>query len=121
MRDYLAAVSAALALGPPPELDEAAELLHAAVTQERTIYTFGNGACAALAAHMATDLGKSLDRSVRIHSLVDNAALLTAYANDRDYECVFEEQLRALLRAGDVVIGLSGSGASPNVLKELLL
>lgn len=119
MSDYVAEVCAALAQGPPRELEAAAELLHSAVKDERTIYTFGNGACAALAAHIATDLGKGLKSGVRIHSLVDNAALLTAYANDRSYECVFEEQLRTLLRPGDVAFGISGSGTSPNVLVAL--
>jgi len=120
-RDYYADLAAALAQGPPPELDDAAGLLHDAVAAGRAIYTFGNGASAALASHMATDLGKGLSRDapVRIVSLVENAPLLTAYANDRNFECVFVEQLRILLRPGDVAIGISGSGASANVVDAL--
>ncbi len=117
MSEYFTAVAGALADGPPAALEEAVTLVHDAVRADRTIYTFGNGACAALAGHMATDLGKSL--RVRIVSLVESSSLLTAYANDHDYDCVFEQPLRALLRPGDVAFGLSGSGTSPNVLNAL--
>jgi D-sedoheptulose 7-phosphate isomerase len=117
--DYFAAVAGALADGPPPELGRAVDLVHDAVRADATIYTFGNGACAALAGHIATDLGKGLDGRVHVVSLVENSSLLTAYANDRDYECVFEQPLRSLLRPGDVAFGLSGSGRSLNVLRAL--
>lgn len=113
MSDYFATLRDALSLGPPPELEQAAELLRGA----NVVYTFGNGACAALAGHMATDLGKGA--GLRVVSLVENAALLTAYANDHDYDCVFEQPLRALLRPDDVAFGLSASGRSPNVLAAL--
>lgn len=119
MSDYFTAVAGALAGGPPPELERAVELVHEAVAADRTIYTFGNGACAALAGHMATDLGKGLGGKVHVVSLVENSALLTAYANDHDYDCVFEQPLRSLLRKGDVAFGLTGSGRSPNVLRAL--
>ena len=119
MSEYVAAVAAALAAGPPPELDRAVDLLHGAVQGGNVVYTFGNGACAALAGHVATDLGKGLGGRVRVVSLVENSTLLTAYANDHDYECVFEQPLRALLRSGDVAFGLSASGGSANVLNAL--
>jgi D-sedoheptulose 7-phosphate isomerase len=111
--EYFATLRDALSLGPPPELAEAAGVLRDA----GVVYTFGNGACAALAGHIATDLGKGA--GIRVVSLVENASLLTAYANDHDYDCVFEQPLRALLRAGDVAFGLSASGRSPNVLAAL--
>ena len=119
MSEYFAAVAGALASGPPPELERAVDLLHAAVESGNVVYTFGNGACASLAGHMATDLGKGLGGRVHVVSLVENSALLTAYANDHDYDCVFEQPLRSLLRAGDVAFGLSGSGRSTNVLNAL--
>lgn len=96
-----------------------------------TLYVFGNGACAALAAHMATDLGKGTapdliagvapvsQHRLRVLSLADNTALLTAYGNDLDFTAVFVQQLRNLLRAEDTVLGLSASGSSPNVLAAL--
>lgn len=116
--EYFDELKAALDAGPPPALDAAAGLLHDAVVRGRAIYTFGNGASAALASHIATDLGKGLapHGRVRVTSLVDNAALLTAYANDRNYECVFVEQLRVLVQPGDVALGISGSGSSANVV-----
>ena len=118
-REYYDGLVAALEAGPPAELEDAAALLHEAVLAGAAIYTFGNGACAALASHMATDLGKALSPRVRVVSLVDNSALMTAYANDQDYECVFAEPLCGLLRAGDVALGISASGSSANVLAAL--
>jgi D-sedoheptulose 7-phosphate isomerase len=113
MSEYIAQIVRALDLGVPPELEQAADVLRNA----GVIYTFGNGACAALAGHIATDLGKGA--GLRVVSLVENASLLTAYANDQDYDCVFEQPLRALLRPGDVAFGLSASGGSSNVLNGL--
>jgi D-sedoheptulose 7-phosphate isomerase len=111
--EYFVQISRALDLGPPPELEQAAEILREA----NVVYTFGNGACAALAGHMATDLAKAA--GLRVVSLVENAALLTAYANDHDYDCVFEQPLRALLQPRDVALGLTASGRSTNVLNAL--
>ena len=117
--------------GPPDELDEVAALIWEAALGGRVVYTLGNGASAALASHMATDLGKGtahdhgLDPQqpsglrLRVVSLTDNSALLTAYGNDVGYEYTFVEQLRNLLQKGDVVIGISGSGSSPNVLRAM--
>jgi len=105
-------------------------LEHAFETGHR-IFTLGNGASAALASHMACDLGKGTASDVgqgihdaglarlKVISLVDNVALLTAISNDVSYQDVFVEQLKNLLEAGDVVIGISGSGGSPNVLRAL--
>jgi D-sedoheptulose 7-phosphate isomerase len=111
--EYFAQIMRALDLGPPPELEQAANVLRNA----GVIYTFGNGACAALAGHIATDLGKGA--GMRVVSLVENASLLTAYANDHDYDCVFEQPLRALLRPDDVAFGLSARSRSPNVSAAL--
>jgi D-sedoheptulose 7-phosphate isomerase len=121
-----------LAEGPPAEIAQIADRLHEAVVNNQKVFAFGNGACAALAAHMACDLGKGsasdlsapstqlpASQRLRIISLPDNSALMTAYGNDVDYESVFVEPLKNLLDAGDVVIGLSGSGSSPNVLRAM--
>lgn len=128
---YYGALSAALAAGPPPELDAVTELLYSAMLAGNTVYTMGNGASAALASHMACDLGKGtaidLGESatevgpprLRIVSLPDNVALLSAYGNDVAYESVFVEPLKNLLRHDDVVMAISGSGSSPNVLRAL--
>ncbi|WP_439692122.1 D-sedoheptulose-7-phosphate isomerase [Curtobacterium sp. SP.BCo] len=116
---------------PVEDLTRIADVLVDAHRDGRTVFVFGNGACAALASHMAADLAKSLaptrqadplapvpDR-LRILALTDNAAMMTAVGNDFDHDDVFLEQLRVLLRAGDVVFGLSASGASPNVIRAL--
>ena len=85
------------------------------------IFVFGNGGSSATASHMACDLGKNtavdgLPR-LRIQSLTDNTALITALANDLGYDAIFAEQLRqAPVRPGDLAIAISGSGNSPNVL-----
>src|SRR5437763_5758136 len=114
-RGYYEDLRSALEAGPPPELDRAAVLLYDAAAAGRSIYTFGNGASAALASHLATDLGKGTAHDhglppaepagvrVRLSSLSDNAALVTAYGNDVGYEFTFVEQLRGLMREGDVV------------------
>lgn len=96
-------------------------------TSERdaTIYVFGNGGSAATASHFANDLAKGTivpgQKRFRAIALTDNVPLITAWANDAAFEYVFSEQLRGLVRPGDVVIGISGSGNSPNVLNAMRL
>ncbi|MCW5951945.1 MAG: SIS domain-containing protein [Propionibacteriaceae bacterium] len=129
---YYADLRHGLETGPPPELRQIAERLLEAVVNRQRVFAFGNGASAALAAHMACDLGKGsasdsgarpgeLPYSARlaIMSLPDNAALTTAYGNDVAFGSVFAEPLKNLLDPGDVVIGISGSGNSPNVLAAM--
>jgi D-sedoheptulose 7-phosphate isomerase len=130
-REYYASLQRAFAEGPPPQLDEVVEVLFEAFLHGAQVYTMGNGACAALAAHMTCDLGKVVtapsregdggprsDR-LRVTSLADNASLVTATANDFRYEDVFVEQLRHRLRRQDVVVVMSASGTSPNVLRAV--
>lgn len=90
---------------------------------DRTIFVIGNGGSASTASHMMNDLTKFTAhpqrRRLRAIALTDNVPLLTAYGNDQDFEDVFEEQLRTLMRGGDVVIAISGSGNSPNVVRAV--
>jgi D-sedoheptulose 7-phosphate isomerase len=83
----------------------------------------GNGGSASTASHMAADLAKNTIgpnmRRFRIHSLNDNISLVTALANDIGYDHVFSEQLENSVRAGDVLIVISGSGNSKNVLNAM--
>jgi D-sedoheptulose 7-phosphate isomerase len=84
------------------------------------IYFIGNGGSAATASHFANDLGigtNSYDKPFRAVSLTDNQAIITAIGNDFGYEEVFVRQLRILGRPGDVVVGISASGNSPNLLR----
>jgi D-sedoheptulose 7-phosphate isomerase len=84
------------------------------------IYFIGNGGSAATASHFANDLGigtNSYDKPFRAVSLTDNQAIITAIGNDFGYEEIFVRQLRILGRPGDVVVGISASGNSPNLLR----
>ena len=85
-----------------------------------TIYTLGNGGSAATASHLALDLAKNTRRpdrrNIKVFALTDNAGLLTAWANDAHYEEVFAAQLDAVVRADDLVVAISASGNSRNVL-----
>jgi len=98
-------------------------ILLAARREGRQIFILGNGGSASAASHLACDLGKGTSAPdvprFRAISLTDNTALLTAWANDTSYEMVFREQLENLLEPGDVVIGISASGNSPNVLRAI--
>ncbi|MCI4368341.1 MAG: SIS domain-containing protein [Thermoplasmata archaeon] len=91
----------------------------------RTIFFFGNGGSASTASHFVVDIGKATmrgdGRRFRCVALVDNVESLTAWANDSDYSAVFSEQLTNLAQRGDVAVGISGSGNSPNVLKAVEL
>ncbi len=86
----------------------------------RTIFFFGNGGSASTASHFVVDIGKATIRGdgkrFRCLALVDNVESVTAWANDTEYARVFAEQLKGLAVPGDVAVGISGSGNSPNVL-----
>ncbi len=86
------------------------------------IFFIGNGGSAATASHFANDLSigtQSWKRPFRVISLTDNLAVITAIANDRSYDDIFLEQLKAQLSPGDVVVAISASGNSPNVVKAI--
>ena len=89
----------------------------------RTIYFFGNGGSASTASHFVVDIGKATiqgdKRRFRCVALVDNVESVTAWANDSEYAKVFSEQLSTLAVRGDVAVGISGSGNSPNVLRAM--
>jgi D-sedoheptulose 7-phosphate isomerase len=105
------------------ELNAFLNLLLGALESGVTVYVMGNGGSAATASHFAVDFNKGLSyqkaRRFRFVCLNDNVPTLTAYANDVGYEEVFVQQLRNLLTPDDVVIGISGSGNSPNVVKAI--
>lgn len=90
-----------------------------------TIYIMGNGGSASTASHFANDFGKGISEHIaqkfRIVCLNDNMATITAIANDISYDAIFEFQLRGKVAKDDVVIGISGSGNSPNVLRAVEL
>lgn len=89
----------------------------------KKIITCGNGGSAATASHYITDWNKMANlatgRKFRGLSLCDNLGLITAFANDQSYDEIFSGQLRAVLDEGDLLIAVSGSGNSPNVLNAV--
>ena len=103
------------------------EILYNTYKNNKTVYILGNGGSPSTASHMACDLGKGTlknvynknEKRMRVISLNDNIATMTAYANDLSYQDIFEHQLRNLVEEGDVVIGISASGNSPNVIKAI--
>ena len=99
------------------------DIIVGAYEKDRQVFVFGNGGSASTASHFACDLGKGAAveglRRFRIMSLNDNMAHFSAIANDMGYENIFVEQLKNLLNRGDVVIGISVSGNSPNILKAM--
>ncbi len=102
---------------------EVAEIIFKAYQKGKQIFLLGNGGSATTASHFARDLkiGTAIKGKPRVRaiSLTDNMAMITALANDIDYSSVFVEQLVGQLDKGDVVIGISASGNSPNVLKAI--
>ena len=96
-----------------------------AYEDEKMIFVIGNGGSAANASHFAQDLAKgtrkSLEQKKRIKalSLTDNLPFITALGNDDGYDTIFEQQLRTFAKPGDVLICISGSGNSPNIIKAV--
>ncbi len=87
------------------------------------VFILGNGGSASTASHFVCDLSKNTRQEglphFRVIGLADNMALFSAYANDEGYENVFSEQLASLIRPGDIVIAISASGNSKNVIKAV--
>jgi D-sedoheptulose 7-phosphate isomerase len=121
LNDYLKAQKAAVDSIPADVVGRVVDLLHAAVKEDRQIFVLGNGGSAANASHFATDLGKGASdkfgRRFRVLSLNDNVSWMTAQANDSSYDEIFVGQLRNYGRPGDLLLGLSVSGNSPNCVK----
>jgi D-sedoheptulose 7-phosphate isomerase len=121
--DYLNAHKRTIDTIPVAGVARCIELLREAHAADRQIFICGNGGSAANASHFATDLGKGSSDAVgkrfRVLSLTDNVAWMTAIGNDYSYDEVFSRQLANYGRAGDVLITVSVSGNSPNVVKAL--
>jgi D-sedoheptulose 7-phosphate isomerase len=105
------------------QVNQAIEWFKQARADGRHIFVCGNGGSASTASHFACDIvkGASFNRGsrFRIMALTDQLPTLTAYANDVGYDCVFVEQLKNFAQPGDLVMGISGSGNSPNVLRAI--
>ena len=93
------------------------------IKSNKKIITCGNGGSASTASHYITDWNKMYNlasgNKLRGISLTDNIGLITAYGNDIDYDEIFSGQLKAILDEGDLLVAVSGSGNSPNIIKAI--
>lgn len=106
-------------------MQEVLALLEEAYHNGHRIFIMGNGGSAATASHFALDLAKNTIMPgvprLKAISLTDHVPLITAWSNDTAYEHIFAEQLANMIEPGDVVIGISASGNSPNVINAMQL
>jgi D-sedoheptulose 7-phosphate isomerase len=94
-----------------------------AIQSKRQVFLCGNGGSAANALHIANDflygIGKSSNAAIKVHALTANQSILTCLANDISYEQIFSYQLEVFAQKDDILIALSGSGNSPNIIKAI--
>lgn len=127
IESYVAEMSVHLSRISADAIVIASDRLLGAYRQGAQVLVAGNGGSASTASHFACDLGKTVlganpttrSSRFRVVSLADNVSLLTAWANDEGYDTVFAEQVKALGQSSDVLVVLSVSGNSPNVLEAL--
>src|SRR5262245_62589059 len=123
IRSYLDEVSQLVASLPAAQLDGVVTRLMEAYDEGRQLFLLGNGGSAATASHLLADFQKCIymagGRTFRALAVTDSIPLITAWANDTHYDNVFAEQLRPWVQPGDLVIAISGSGNSPNVLRAV--
>ena len=113
----------------PAQVQNLADAIFACHEERRTVFVIGNGGSGSNASHFCEDLGKctlrredhdnDAKKRLRILSLTDNTPYILAWANDEGFERVFVEQLKNLASPGDLLIAISGSGNSPNVLRAV--
>lgn len=112
-----------------PDIQKMADLIYGAWQNDKFVYIIGNGGSGTTASHMAEDLGKSTLRSedlrdeskkrLKVLSLTDNLGWIMAVGNDLAYDQIFVQQLMNYGRPGDVLLAISGSGNSPNILQSV--
>ncbi len=113
----------------PEELSTLATLIYECYENDQTVFICGNGGSGSNASHLCEDLGKGSlrredfddesKRRLRVLSLTDCTPYILAWANDEGYDRIFLEQLKNLARPGDLLIAISGSGNSPNILRAV--
>ena len=119
--EYLTAVLNGISLSA---IDDFVKVLLDARERGSTIFFIGNGGSAATASHFANDIAigsREYDKPFRVISLCDNNAVITAIGNDDGFEKIFSQQLRVLLKKQDVVVSISASGNSPNLIHAINL
>ncbi|HYV35408.1 MAG TPA: SIS domain-containing protein [Gemmataceae bacterium] len=128
-RAFLDRVADELARIDPGEVKALADAIYRCYEDRRFVFVIGNGGSGSSSSHFCEDLGKCTlrredfdnDRKkrLRILSLTDNTPYILAWANDEGFERVFVEQLKNLASPGDLLIAISGSGNSPNILRAV--
>lgn len=125
IKTYLSELQATVAQLPANKIDEVVTMLLDCAARGSKVFICGNGGSASTASHFACDLGKNTQvpgaAPFKVIPLTDNMEMITAWANDTDYSNVFAAQLNPLVEMNDVVIGISCSGNSPNVVNALKL
>ena len=129
VRPFLERVGQELQRVEPAEIKRLADLMYDCYERGRFIFVIGNGGSGSNASHFCEDIGKGTLRRedfdndnktrVRILSLTDNTPYILAWGNDEGFERVFVEQLKNLAGSGDLLIAISGSGNSPNILRAV--
>ena len=121
LEEYKNLLTSAVAEFDFAQLEPAVQLVRETYLADRQIFTIGNGGSAAVAVHLAADFGKNIakpgEKHPRIMTLCANSSALTALGNDCGYDETFSGQLRNFLNPGDLVIAVSSSGNSPNIVK----
>src|SRR6185295_624392 len=128
-QQFLARVAEELGRINPAEVSALADAVYSCYQRDATVFICGNGGSGSNASHLCEDLGKGSlrredfdndkKRRLRVLSLTDNTPYILAWANDEGFERVFVEQLKNLASAGDLLIAISGSGNSPNILRAV--
>jgi D-sedoheptulose 7-phosphate isomerase len=122
--DYITHLQEILDAFPHERFEEIGRVLLSAYHNEKHIFIMGNGGSGSTASHFACDINKGcchgLGKKFKVICLNDSVPTILAYANDHSYDKIFVEQIKNFLEPGDVVIGISGSGNSDNVLQAIL-
>ena len=123
IKEYFERLSDTISKLDIDEIEMAVEAIKAAYEREATIYTLGNGGSAATASHFVCDFNKGicekLDKKFNLICLSDNTPIVTAIANDISYDDIFYFQLKNKLKKDDLLLAISGSGNSKNVIKAV--
>jgi D-sedoheptulose 7-phosphate isomerase len=123
--DYLTRVCDEIKRLDPAQIEKVSELIEGAYDEGRFVFICGNGGSGANASHLCEDLAKctlrdfECQKRLKVLSLTDNTAGIMAWANDEGYDRIFLEQLKNLASPGDLLLTISGSGNSPNILKAV--
>lgn len=123
--NYIEYLEKAIASVEHTQVETFIELLYGAYKNKKMVFVIGNGGSAANASHLAQDLAKGTrsrleqEKRIKALSLTDNLPFVTALGNDDGYDTIFEQQLRTFASSGDILVCISGSGNSPNIIKAV--